>query len=94
VKYYGPVLALAAVSVVACSVLLLQQQRRLEARLPPVSSTPIILPMLSTLTATWTSGGILRTLTTTRNPNETLDAFTKRHEDELAAALKRFPRDQ
>lgn len=48
---------------------------------------------MSQMTATWTSGGISHTVTTTRRENESAEDFARRHQEELNAALALFPKD-
>lgn len=50
-------------------------------------------PNVSTVTSTWTSGGIPKSLTTTRNEGESAEDFARRHQEELNAMLLIFPRD-
>ncbi len=48
---------------------------------------------VTTLTSEWESGGIKRTLVSTRQQGETAEAFVARHAEELTAALEEFPKD-
>lgn len=48
---------------------------------------------MQTLTSDWTSGGIRRTLTTTRKEAETDAEFIARHAAAEAAALRQWPKD-
>lgn len=48
---------------------------------------------MQTLTTTWTSGGISRTITTTRTAGETTSAFIARHAEVEAEAFKHWPKD-
>jgi hypothetical protein len=49
--------------------------------------------MATTMVSRWTSGGIARELTTTKNAGESDKDFAARHARELAAMLDQFPRD-
>lgn len=49
--------------------------------------------VMSSHTATWTSGGIQHSHTTTRNEGESAEDFARRHQEELDAMLLIFPRD-
>lgn len=48
---------------------------------------------MATITSTWTSGGIERSVTTTRADGETDLQHAERHQAAVAAALKVFPKD-
>lgn len=49
---------------------------------------------MQTLTTEWTSGGIKRSLTTTRNDGESDEEFIKRHHDAEARAFAIWPKDE
>ena len=49
--------------------------------------------LMTTMTSSWTSGGIVRTVTTTRRDGESAEDFAARHRDEVEAMLALFPKD-
>lgn len=48
---------------------------------------------MTTVTSSWTSGGILRTVTTTRRDGESAEDWARRHQEEVDALLLLFPKD-
>lgn len=48
---------------------------------------------MTTITSTWTSGGVPKSLTTTRREGESAEDFARRHKEELDAMLLIFPKD-
>lgn len=48
---------------------------------------------MSTVTSSWTSGGVLRTVTTTRRDGESAEDWARRHQEEVDALLLLFPKD-
>lgn len=48
---------------------------------------------MTTVTSRWTSGGILRTVTTTRRDGESAEDWARRHQEEVDALLLLFPKD-
>lgn len=48
---------------------------------------------MTTVTSSWTSGGIAKSVTTTRREGESAEDFAARHAEEVAALLALFPRD-
>lgn len=48
---------------------------------------------VSTVTSSWLSGGITRSVTTTRGSDETVDAYAARHQAEVNAFLLIYPKD-
>lgn len=45
------------------------------------------------LSSSWVSGGVVRTVTTTRNENETVAAWQQRHFDAVKARMDQYPPD-
>ncbi len=48
---------------------------------------------MTTMTSSWTSGGIVRTVVTTRREDESAEDWAARHRDEVEAMLALFPKD-
>ena len=48
---------------------------------------------MTTMTSTWLSGGVSRTITSNRRTSEALDVFLARHKSEVVQAQTLFPLD-
>ncbi len=86
-------LGLALAASIGLGLAILYQQMACFGAITRLAATLERESIVSTITSTWTSGGVTRTLTTTRGENETAAEFAARHEAEFAAMLALFPRD-
>ncbi len=83
-----------AAAVVLCLVLLGHVALRIASIEGRIGQALAEAHLVTTLTSEWTSGGIKRTLTTTREAGESAADFANRHKEEVEAALEVFPKDE
>lgn len=84
---------LAVVSCLSTSILCVVYHQRALDRLSKIEARLEQQGQQRMVASTWTSGGVSRTVTSTRAADETFDQLLKRHKAEVAAAMVEFPKD-